>query len=99
MIIPDAADKLPNLAKHVCKLAKQAGAEALRFYGGAIVVTKKADASPLTLADSASHKFLVESLRTLTPKINIISEESVEAERQPFRHANTSRALRLLAIR
>jgi len=86
MIIPDAADKLPNLAKQVCELAKQAGAEALRFYGGAIVVTKKADASPLTLADSASHKSLVESLRTLTPEINIISEESVEAERQPFRH-------------
>ena len=87
MRIRNATEELPNLARQVCELAKEAGAQTLRFYGDAVVVTKKADTSPLTLADSASHKFLVESLQTLTPEINIISEESVEAERRPLPRA------------
>jgi 3'(2'), 5'-bisphosphate nucleotidase len=86
MLIRDTTEDLAKLARQVCELTKEAGAEALRFYGDALVVTKKADASPLTLADSASHKCLVESLQTITPKIDIISEESAEAERRPPSH-------------
>jgi 3'(2'), 5'-bisphosphate nucleotidase len=37
------------------------------------------DASPLTSANGASHDFLIESLRSLTPEVLVISEESEEA--------------------
>lgn len=40
--------------------------------------TSKADDSPLTLADLASHRVIVEGLAKLTADIPILSEESVE---------------------
>ena len=48
----------------------------MHFYEGGASVTWKSDASPLTSADSASHDFLMEALRALTPGIPVISEES-----------------------
>ena len=51
----------------------------MHFYEGGASVTWKKDASPLTLADSASHHFLMEALQSLTPEIPVISEESDEA--------------------
>lgn len=50
----------------------------MHFYEGGASVTWKRDASPLTSADSASHDFLMEALRSLTPEIPVISEESDE---------------------
>lgn len=51
----------------------------MRFYGDGAAVTWKKDASPLTLADKASHDLLVKSLQSLTPRATVISEESEEA--------------------
>ena len=48
------------------------------FYKRETGVTLKADASPLTAADTASHDFLVEALAALAPEISIVSEESAE---------------------
>src|SRR5207249_5764609 len=53
------------------------------FYRNGVVVTRKEDTSPLTLADRASHDFLTESLRSILPDTIVISEESAEAERRP----------------
>ena len=44
--------------------------------GGAMIVRKKADHSPLTEADLASHRVLEEGLRRLTPQLPLLSEES-----------------------
>src|ERR1700730_4747087 len=71
-------EQLATLNGQVCELARQAGEKIMRFYEGGAAVTWKKDASPLTSADSASHDFLMESLRSLTPEIPIISEESDE---------------------
>jgi 3'(2'), 5'-bisphosphate nucleotidase len=57
-------------------LASQAGEQIMRFYERGATVTWKKDASPLTVADSASHDYLMKALRSLTPDVPVISEES-----------------------
>ena len=74
---------LPTLKLRALELAEQAGEKIMRFYeDGAPVIWKK-DASPLTAADKAAHEFLVECLRSLTPGIRVISEESEEPVDSP----------------
>jgi 3'(2'), 5'-bisphosphate nucleotidase len=80
-------DKLARLTTAVCNLATQAGGKIMHFYEEGAEVTWKEDASPLTSADSASHDFLVESVRSLTPEVPIISEESEEAAEGLIDHA------------
>jgi 3'(2'), 5'-bisphosphate nucleotidase len=72
-------ERLTRLNEDVCELARQAGEKIMHFYKGDAAVTWKKDASPLTAADTASHDFLVKSLRSLVPEAAIISEESHEA--------------------
>jgi 3'(2'), 5'-bisphosphate nucleotidase len=48
----------------------------MEFYGDATEVTLKADQSPLTQADLASHRWLVEGLTDWQPEVPIVSEES-----------------------
>ncbi len=57
-------------------IAEEAGRIILGFYDQPIPVNYKADDSPLTQADQASHRFLVENLSALTPDIPVLSEES-----------------------
>lgn len=71
----DAATLLADVAR----IAVQAGQAALVFYGRT-AVDYKADDSPLTQADMASHQTIVSALRLLTPEIPILSEESSPAE-------------------
>jgi len=52
-----------------------AGEAILSHYGGSVPVDKKADDSPLTLADRAAHQVIVEALAKEWPEIPIISEE------------------------
>lgn len=64
----------------VCGIARQAGQAILDIYHGTIDVTYKADHSPLTLADQASHQVITYALHQLTPNIPVISEESTADE-------------------
>ncbi len=50
----------------------------MHFYQGDMHVAFKEDNSPLTAADRASHCFLLQALRDITPGIDVVSEESVE---------------------
>jgi 3'(2'), 5'-bisphosphate nucleotidase len=68
-----------RLKWEICELTREAGRRVMRFYGAGAGVTWKKDASPLTLADRASHDFLVKSLQSLMPEATVISEESDEA--------------------
>ena len=56
-------------------LAVEAGARIMEIYAGEMGVTTKEDASPLTLADQASHTWIVKGLSNAFPGIPIISEE------------------------
>ena len=67
---------LKSLIEPVVELAEEAGRAILEVYSTDFDVHSKDDASPLTQADLASHRCIVARLRTLTPDIPIISEES-----------------------
>ena len=75
---------LPGLPS-LCQLARDAGAAIMRIYDAPGLVQQKADTSPLTLADLASHHILVRGLKALAPEIPVVSEEeeASHAHRQP----------------
>jgi 3'(2'), 5'-bisphosphate nucleotidase len=60
-------------------LTVEAGQKVMQVYQGEFSATRKADASPLTEADLASHKFLCEQLPSLISNTPVISEESTDA--------------------
>ena len=69
--------ELSSLLDPVVTIARKAGDEILKIYESAdFGVETKADHSPLTAADRASHEVIVRELAALTPDIPIMSEES-----------------------
>lgn len=60
----------------IVAIARDAGHVILDYYGQPAPVDYKADDSPLTQADRASHRHIVAALRELTPEIPVLSEES-----------------------
>ena len=79
--------RLAELVPEVCDLATQAGEQIMHFYRNGANVTFKADASPLTAADRASHDFLMKSLPALLPDIPVVSEESDGATDHSIDHS------------
>jgi len=68
-----------NLLSGIVELARLAGESIMEVYrSGDTGVTSKADDSPLTLADLASHRTIVAGLKRLTPELPILSEEAAE---------------------
>ncbi len=65
-----------DLRDAVIDLARAAGEAILQVYAQAFEVERKADASPLTEADLASHRLIVEGLQALTPQWPVLSEEA-----------------------
>ena len=66
-----------NLLLKVCNIAIKAGEEILKYYTEDIQVTHKDDSSPLTKADLASNKIIMNALQQLDRTIPILSEESL----------------------
>lgn len=58
-------------------IALEAGALILAIYGRKFQVTTKADASPLTEADTAAETLILERLAAVFPDIPVIAEEAV----------------------
>lgn len=72
----------------VIALVERAGQAALPFWRRELAVQHKADESPVTAADLAANRVLVEGLTTLTPEIPVLSEEACAiplAERAAWR--------------
>lgn len=69
---------LEHLARHAGNLAERAAAAILDVYGSDFAVEHKDDRSPLTAADLASHRLIVEGLRALAPELPVLSEESAD---------------------
>jgi len=65
------------LLLRVCNIALKAGEEILKYYNEDIEVTYKDDSSPLTKADLASNKIIINALQKLDSTIPILSEESL----------------------
>ncbi len=64
--------------EHLVQLAFRAGRAILEVYSTDFSVEKKEDDSPLTLADTSSHRIIADGLRSLHPHIPILSEEGKE---------------------
>lgn len=69
--------KLPDIQK-IIQIARNAGDAILKVYEEDFEVIEKADKSPLTQADMASHHLIVDALQSLTPDIPVLSEESAD---------------------
>lgn len=65
-----------RLLDQVADLVRAAHIEIMRVYAGSVEATLKADSSPLTEADLASHRVLAEGLARLEPSLPVVSEES-----------------------
>ena len=65
-----------HLLDPVLAIAREAGREILRVYNSDFAVEVKADRSPLTAADRASHGIIARELARLTPGVPVWSEES-----------------------
>jgi 3'(2'), 5'-bisphosphate nucleotidase len=65
-----------ELARGCCAIARTAGNAIMRIYAGEFAVERKDDNSPLTAADLAAHRAIVDGLHVLTPQIPVLSEES-----------------------
>ncbi len=63
----------------VIDIAKQAGQAIMTIYARDFEITDKADLSPLTEADLASHHCIENALNALTPQIPVLSEESKDS--------------------
>src|SRR3546814_12061326 len=78
------------LREAVIATAREAAAEILRVYDTCFDVDHKADASPLTAADLAPHRCIVDRLAALTPDIPVLSAESADTipttVRRPWPH-------------
>jgi 3'(2'), 5'-bisphosphate nucleotidase len=72
-----ASLSLPDLLAVIRPLAEEAGRATLAFYGDKAAARKKADGSPVTLADEAAEAVILPALRALTPQIAVVSEEEV----------------------
>lgn len=67
-----------SLLKQVLKVAEKAGEAILEIYHQSeeVEIEKKDDNSPVTAADHAAHKVIVESLLAAYPDVPVFSEES-----------------------
>jgi sulfate adenylyltransferase subunit 2/3'(2'), 5'-bisphosphate nucleotidase len=61
----------------------KAGAEILRIYATDFTVTGKADQSPVTEADGAAERIILEGLAHIAPDIPVVAEEEAAAGRIP----------------
>lgn len=68
--------ELQKLIEPIVALSIEAGHAILEVYSTDFDVQEKDDASPLTQADMASHRCIDAGLRSLTPDVPVISEES-----------------------
>jgi len=65
------------------QLAIRAGEEILKIYAEPFEAESKADGSPVTKADAAAEKIILEGLSDVFPEIPVVAEESVEAGNLP----------------
>lgn len=64
-----------ELLNQVDALARKAGAAIMEIYGREFSVEQKEDKSPLTEADAAAHRIIVDGLSALDVQVPILSEE------------------------
>jgi 3'(2'), 5'-bisphosphate nucleotidase len=64
-----------TLVDSVISLSREAARAVMAHYGSAAGIEEKEDSSPITLADRAAHRILLDGLHHLDPGTPVISEE------------------------
>ena len=69
------------MLEQICQLAREAGDAIMHVYNGAapLDVSHKSDDSPVTAADLAAHKIIIQGLSQLSPDVPVLSEEDPPA--------------------
>ena len=67
------------LAASLREIAHRAGSEILAVYGSGFAVRDKADASPVTEADTRAERIILDGLDECAPGVAVVAEESVAA--------------------
>ena len=75
---PDAV-----LLDRIVAIAEDAGRAILGHYRTGVAVERKADSSPVTVADREAEALIVEALRAIDPAVPIVAEEAVAAGTAP----------------
>lgn len=75
---PMSNSNLEHDLDQLVDLSRRAGIAILEWYDGDMGITQKADNSPLTKADLASHELITAELARLWPEIPVLSEESAD---------------------
>ncbi|MFI4983723.1 MAG: 3'(2'),5'-bisphosphate nucleotidase CysQ [Rickettsiales bacterium] len=70
----------------VVKAAQKAGEIILEYYKGDIEIVRKADNSPVTVADKHSSEYIIGVLEKLHPEIPVISEENDDKQNLAILH-------------
>ncbi len=71
----------------LCDIARRAGDAIMAIAASSLAITRKADHSPVTLADTTANDLIVAGLTDLTPDIPVVSEEGahiLDEPDQPF---------------
>jgi 3'(2'), 5'-bisphosphate nucleotidase len=72
-----------TLAQHLIKTAHSAGRVEMDVYQQGFEVYAKADNSPITIADRAAKKIILDVLAKFTPNIPVVAEEKASEGRAP----------------
>ncbi len=70
----------------VIDIAQRAGVAIMQVYANGFDIERKDDDSPVTTADLAAHRLIVDGLAALTPDIPVLSEESAQLPWETRRH-------------
>ncbi len=75
-------NELENIAKNLIETTKLAGKKSIEIYKKGLKIITKPDNSPVTNGDLEVNKILTEKIKSLTPNIPIISEETVDLKKE-----------------
>ena len=74
--------ELENIAKNLIKTTELAGQKSIEIYKKGLKIITKPDNSPVTNGDLEVNKMLTEKIKSLTPNIPVISEETVDLKKE-----------------
>jgi 3'(2'), 5'-bisphosphate nucleotidase len=77
------ASEMRRLAEGLFPVALAAARLQLSYFTAGVVVERKADHSPVTIADRQSEEIILEGLSGLAPEVPVVAEEAVSAGRVP----------------
>ena len=75
-------NELENIAKNLIETTKFAGEKSIEIHKKGLKIITKPDNSPVTNGDLEVNKILTEKIKSLTPNIPIISEETVDFKKK-----------------